>query len=492
MSNPGLKLIRSKPGFANDEEQWVGQKQLGTGGQGCAGLFVRRDPATQRITERMVVKEVWHGLKSISGDDSNDDYEFLGPKGDIPREQYMSMIMPKDSKNTIQIWGHRLFPERNCLRLYMEYCPGGDLKRLLEPYQERSLAFPEPYLWKLFQDLARAVHAMDNPSGHGLKGDESVAHIDFKPGNIFLCLPDVDNFPKYPWAKLGDFGGAMISSPQDTEEEHKEKVDSTSTTAGYVAPDIERFFRNGTANTIPVRDRRPDVTLEDVPKRVTSATNVWNAALIIADLMAPQPFDPPRFDHLVYDARDIWLDNFINQKDTNPRMQGYSSLLKDTVIECLNWIPSHRPTPVDLLARVDRGVTLHSGVMRTTDCFDTTQYNGEHDLDPSIPFVDDYPVTQPEDWDMDFSSTKSVSAERLTPFTPYKKQPKNPRSITTKGGAPQDTPAQGFMLGPNAGESTKKFLDPAAGYEKVDQSVPRSNFIDEDGLRLAFEDEMGY
>lgn len=30
MSSPEFNLIRSKPGFANDEEQWVGQKQLGS------------------------------------------------------------------------------------------------------------------------------------------------------------------------------------------------------------------------------------------------------------------------------------------------------------------------------------------------------------------------------------------------------------------------------------------------------------------------------
>ncbi|KAG9966946.1 kinase-like protein, partial [Aureobasidium melanogenum] len=496
MSSAGWNLIRSKPGFATNEEQWVGTKQLGEGGQGHAGLFVKRDPTTQRIIERMAVKEVERETKlELEEEESNpkDDYEFFGPKKDIPREQYMSMIMPKASKNTIQIWGHRLFPERNCLRLYMEYCPGGDLTRLLEPYQTRllgALAFPEPFLWKLFQDLARAVHAMDNPSGHGLEEDEFVAHIDFKPRNIFLCLPDEDNFPKYPLAKLGDFGGAMVSSSRDSQEEHSRKVDSTAISSGYVAPDRERFYRKGHANNIPTRDRIPGITLEDVPKRITSATNVWNAALIIADLMAPQPFIPPQFSAQGYPIRETWLDNFVNQRDTHPRMQAYSSLLKDTVIQCLNFIPSQRPTPIDLLARVEQGVSLHSGVMRTKDCLDTAKYNGQYDLDPSIPFVDDYPVTQPEDWDMDMDMDFS-SPENQAPFTPQNKPPRNLRSITTKAGARQDTPGQGFLLGPDAGRFLRNFFDPAAGFEKIDKSVRRSNFIDEEGLRQAFEDEMG-
>ncbi|KAH0144439.1 kinase-like protein, partial [Aureobasidium melanogenum] len=176
-------------------------------------------------------------------------------------------------------------------------------------------------------------------------------------------------------------------------------------------------------------------------------------------------------------------------------MQGYSSLLKDTVIQCLNFIPSQRPTPIDLLARVDQGVSLHSGVMRTKDCLDTAKYNGQYDLDPSIPFVDDYPVTQPEDWDMDMdmdsSSAELLSRRNPAPVTPHNKPRRNPQSVTTKAGARRDTPGQGFLLGPDAGRSLQDFFDPAAGFEKIDKSVHRSDFIDEEGLRQAFEDEMG-
>jgi serine/threonine protein kinase len=139
------------------------------GGQGCAALFVKRDPTTQNIMDRMVVKE------SMANWDKK--YEFFGPKKDIPREHYMSMVMPKGSNNTVNVMGSRLFRGRDCFRLYMEYCPGGDLSRLFESYQNLSLAFPEPYLWKVFQDLARAVDAMDKPAGLGLEGGEAIAHM---------------------------------------------------------------------------------------------------------------------------------------------------------------------------------------------------------------------------------------------------------------------------------------------------------------------------
>jgi serine/threonine protein kinase len=165
---------------------------------------------------------------------------------------------------------------------------------------------------------------------------------------------------------------------------------------GYVAPDVERFHSTA-ADQIPARDAIPGVTSTDITKRVTAATNVWNAGMIIEELMSPQLFDQPKWKHQAYSARDTWLDNFINQIDTDPSMQAYSALLKVIVKQCLNYIPDQRPTLTDLLARVDNGVNLHSGPMQTRDCLNTKTYNGQHDLKPSTPFSDDYPTIQPED-----------------------------------------------------------------------------------------------
>ena len=117
-------------------------------------------------------------VKEISGVENwNDRLKFFGPVQQYPLEHYMSMLMPKDSNNTVNIMGSQLYFDKGYFRLYMEYCPGGDLSDLFKSYQGHSIAFPEPYLWKLFQDLARAVHAMDNPSGDKLQGDEAIAHM---------------------------------------------------------------------------------------------------------------------------------------------------------------------------------------------------------------------------------------------------------------------------------------------------------------------------
>jgi hypothetical protein len=219
--------------------------------------------------------------------------------------------------------------------------------------------------------------------------------------------------------------------------------------------------------------------------------------MIIADLMSPQQFVHPKWRAQAYSARDTWLDNFINQKDSHPVMQGYSALLKDIVIQCLNYIPDQRPTPTDLLARVDQGVNLHSGVMQTKACLDTTKYTGQYDLAPSVPFLDRFPVEQAEDWDMaddddddDDMPMQLPGGGGPTPNTPNP-QGAARRSKTATAGVPQDTPFKDFVVGPNAGNATRNFFDDAdEDYERVEKSASRHDFIDSTAIRQALRDEM--
>jgi serine/threonine protein kinase len=310
---------------------------------------------------------------------------------------------------------------------------------------------------------------------------------------------------------LADLGGAIICSPRDSEEIHKKKWESSkwienqkivvtlltlfqvSFSPGYVAPDVERFWQNTAADVIPARDTKPGITSGDIPKRITTATNIWNVGMIMADLMSPHRFRRPNWNHLAYSARETWLDNFINQIDTDPSMKDYSKLLKDTVIQCVNYIPDQRPTPTDLLARVGHGVDLHCGPMQTRKCLDTTTYNGRYDLDLSAPFSDDYPITQPDDWimadndDEVFASAEPPGAGGPLPAKP---QAEARQSKTTKAGAPQDTPHKEFLVGPNAGESTRNFFDDESDYEAVEKPAPPHGFVRASALRQALIDDM--
>jgi hypothetical protein len=261
---------------------------------------------------------------------------------------------------------------------------------------------------------------------------------------------------------------------------------------GYIAPDVERFFSTA-ADQMPARDAIPGVTSTDITKRVTAATNVWNAGMIIADLMSPQLFVPPKWKHQAYSARETWLDNFINQIDIDPSMKDYSKPLKVLVKQCLSYIPDQRPTPTNLLARVDDEVKLHIGLMQTRDCLNTKTYNGQYDLKPSVTFSDDYPITQPEDWimaDGDDDVFTSVNPVGQGGSLPAKPQAEARRLETTKPGAPQDTPHKEFLVGPNAGASTRDFFDDDTDYETVEKPAPRHDFVNKSALRQALLDEM--
>jgi hypothetical protein len=179
-----VSFMNSKTGWVGHEAGWVGIKKLGEGGQGCAGLWVKRDPVTQTIIDRVVIKETamynWNNWNAWAGKDNK-----------IPSEVYISQLMRKNY-NTVQIFAHRVWGTPHfTYRAYMEYCALGDLATIDELYRQKQLRIPEPFLWRLFEDLARAAIAMENPAKAGEKiGPGSfVAHMDIKPGNSKSIFP---------------------------------------------------------------------------------------------------------------------------------------------------------------------------------------------------------------------------------------------------------------------------------------------------------------
>lgn len=85
-------------------------------------------------------------------------------------------------------------------RIYMEYCPHGDLKKLYKRYRKfRSvcqvgrinfevlklsrLYMPEPFLWDVFHHLVEAAVAMQYGPTDGGWGGYEIVHRDIKPAN---------------------------------------------------------------------------------------------------------------------------------------------------------------------------------------------------------------------------------------------------------------------------------------------------------------------
>ena len=85
-------------------------------------------------------------------------------------------------------------------RIYMEYCPHGDLRRLYKRYRKfrfvrarvridfevlrlSRVYMPEPFLWDVFHHLLEAAVAMRYGPTNGRWGGQEIVHRDIKPGN---------------------------------------------------------------------------------------------------------------------------------------------------------------------------------------------------------------------------------------------------------------------------------------------------------------------
>lgn len=112
-------------------------------------------------------------------------------------------------------------------RIYMEYCPHGDLMDLLCEHAKTDgrdpkfnedgqpiapVRIPTRALWSFFKDLAAAACIMEcsyNPlhdDYHAPEDWEEIIHRDLKPSNIFLAAPLAKTNRGIPVCKLGDFG----------------------------------------------------------------------------------------------------------------------------------------------------------------------------------------------------------------------------------------------------------------------------------------------
>jgi NIMA (never in mitosis gene a)-related kinase len=81
--------------------------------------------------------------------------------------------------------------EEKKIYIIMEFCPGGDLQRLITSTRAHSQTISEDQIWLTLSELALALNDC-----HG--GDERILHRDIKPANIFI---DGGGH-----VKLGDFG----------------------------------------------------------------------------------------------------------------------------------------------------------------------------------------------------------------------------------------------------------------------------------------------
>ena len=174
-------------------------------------------------------------------------------KDKLPREAMFHRIMPRPPQATsiVHQLASAVYRDRKTYRMYLEYCPHGDLEGVITDYQRRealtaedgnvvNVRIPELTLWGIFESLVSAACLMQfgrlpgttsNRSNH-LDGE--IVHRGIKPENIFLSPPHARLWPYLPMVKLGDSGYAVHA--KDKFLRNPDNLRGTKTTQ-YMAPE---------------------------------------------------------------------------------------------------------------------------------------------------------------------------------------------------------------------------------------------------------------
>lgn len=243
------------------------------------------------------------------------------------------------------------------LRLYMEYCPHGDLKDLLCKHAKFDQAnsenmlddndnpiphvrIPLRALWSFFNDLAMAACIMElglNPTSdtdEGLSNWMDIIHRDLKPNNIFLAAPLASTGRGIPVCKVGDFGSAV---PFGFEPLPNPQVMCRAGTKGWRAPEQQQY---------------PET---DDPYELCSRTNIWAIGRIMLALIELTPGSwPARLPDVRYDDEKKGEVIHCEMKDQLQAI--YGEELYRLVERCLPPVPDHRITAEELLQTTQRQV----------------------------------------------------------------------------------------------------------------------------------------
>nr|POF17019.1 l-type lectin-domain containing receptor kinase v.7 [Quercus suber] len=169
--------------------------------------------------------------------------------------------------------------------VYTDYCPYKTFADLI--YQHRGQDdqikhIPEPALWHFFRCLAEAGFAMQ--FGHTnwrnpipVEGWKEIIHRDLKPRNVFLDVATVGHFDEYPTPRIGDFGNAFRTTPDDVMNPLIFRVGGT---AGFIPPEQMAYI--------------DPITYESVYNTKLGAhSNVYGIGLIMNCLMSLEPIPIP-------------------------------------------------------------------------------------------------------------------------------------------------------------------------------------------------------
>ncbi|KAL8628089.1 hypothetical protein Q9189_006225 [Teloschistes chrysophthalmus] len=246
--------------------------------------------------------------------------------GQREREQLhaeFSILSSLRHPNIVAYYHRHHLKETQDLHLYMEYCGGGDLSKLIKDLFTRNQYADEAFVWSIFSQLATALYRchygvdppeagtnvlgltgqVKPPQGLRSKTQMIILHRDLKPDNIFL---GDDN-----QVKLGDFGLSKLMHSHDF----------ASTYVGtpyYMSPEI------------------------CAAERYTLKSDIWSLGCVMYELCTRRPpFDAKTHFQLIQKIKD-------GRVDPLPSM--YSPELQEAIKSCLKTNPHQRPDTADLLS----------------------------------------------------------------------------------------------------------------------------------------------
>ncbi|CZT17512.1 uncharacterized protein RCC_03346 [Ramularia collo-cygni] len=333
---------------------WQGKWYLGGGTFGKANLFVKQD-SSGRVADHVVIKDsIFKGIARQVWDLKEIWTDWKGPDdpSSIPTEiQAMYNLRDKVGSETIvRIRNWRIRRRDFFHRIYMEFCPGGDLfdfcsgskndpywdgaaRRELFPNHDLRTTVrlvPEPFLWSVFLSLAAAGLLMEKGTLYedGVDDDWNlIVHRDLKISNVFLSWNSTDRFRGYPTCKVADFGLALLMPPDNDKVAENY---STHGTPGNRAPEQARAIPAGDGTT----------------KMMSSKTNVWNIGVVIWSLIVcEEGLQPP------YVEWENAQSKVLPQLDLTARLF-YSEPLLSLLYRCLAYKDTDRPTCDELMDEI--------------------------------------------------------------------------------------------------------------------------------------------
>lgn len=334
---------------------WRPSGYVGSGGDGVVGLWCEVDPSTNRIIDRIAIKQVTPGQARY--DDHN--HWKNGVIGGTPLEfdngirlfaELASSGRGLEKYITRALGFSTPNDEYYLYNLYFEYCAYGTVYNVVR--EQRAVTrkvmgltiptqVPEPFIWYFLESMVKVAVSMESIG---------MVHKDLQAGNVLFDNPDPHYFAMYPMPKMADFGNSRFRDPQSNTPLHRNQP-WDGTCQPFAPPELH--VQEDFSWTV-LSARSPD------HRWVTAKTNIWQIGMLALCLIRSQApvrecfteDDPKEQLNFATDSEDgmsTIKSGVHNYKDT---FHQYSNQLYNLVDRMLEFQPADRPDPTQALQQI--------------------------------------------------------------------------------------------------------------------------------------------